>query len=159
MHRKSNYHNVVYLTNLAETHSVICICFPVNHDFYGFNDLLKVANTLACLNLKFIRKKELNKYPCLLVNENSLFTQRISQYKHLVDQFNTLNSMPNVKTKISEICAIIENDTLVVNAVSSASNPIKKYPTTNFNQFNNISENESNVTNKIDSYSIWAILL
>lgn len=157
MHRKSNYHNVVYLTNLAETHSVICICFPINHDFYGFTDLLKVSNTLACLNLKYIRKKELNKYPCLLVNENSLFTQRISQYKFLADQFNTLNSMPNVKTKISEICAKIENDTLAVNAASSAPNPLKKYPSTT--NFSNMSVNESNVTNEIDFYSIWAIII
>lgn len=121
---------------------------------------MKFSNTLACLNLKYIRKKESNKYPCLLVNENSIFTQRISQYKFLADQFNSLNSIPNVKTKINEICAKLENDTLVVNSAPLVPNPMKKHPsTTNFNSLNNMSANESDVMNlkKKTLYSICIV--
>ena len=116
----------------------------LSKSFFGFTDILKISNTLACLNLKYISKKEANKYPCLLVNENSVFTQRVSHCKFLADQFNSLNTTPNMKAKIGEICTKIENDTLVVNV--SAPNTLKKYPSsTSSSNLNAIALNESKV--------------
>ncbi len=59
---------------------------------YGFKDLFKYSTVIICINLKYTKKKELNKYPCLFANESSLFTQRISPYKYLLNQYNHLSS-------------------------------------------------------------------
>lgn len=60
---------------------------------YGFKDLFKYSNVVICINLKYTKKKELNKYPCLFANESSFFTQRINSYKYLSNQYNHLANL------------------------------------------------------------------
>lgn len=105
------YHNIVYFSNLDESNSIICVCFPKNSEvtnlninqfkiktkffmysqqFYGYKDIFKYSNLIAMVNLKPMNKKEAWKYPCVLANENSIFTQQINSYKFLTSTYNKL---------------------------------------------------------------------
>ena len=95
--------------------------------------MLKYSNTIACLNLKFIRKKENNKYPCLLATENSVFTQKLSIYKFLTDPFNLLNNLLN-KPETNCLKKMLQNlqDDLI-NPISSAVSSSMNKPIINLN--------------------------
>jgi hypothetical protein len=73
------------------------------------------------LNLKFIKKKENNKYPCLLATENSVFTQKINVCKFLANQFNTLNNLLNKPetNNLSLILKSFENEKSVPTTINS----------------------------------------
>ena len=57
--------------------------------------MFKFGNVLACLNLKYLKKKELLKYPCLTATELSIFTQKIKQYKFFMTQYEFLSNLNN----------------------------------------------------------------
>jgi hypothetical protein len=71
---------------------------------YGFKDLFKYSNVIICINLKYTKKKELSRYPCLFANESSLFTQRINAYKYLSTQYNHLSSLAS-----NQVCIFTVN--------------------------------------------------
>ena len=67
--------------------------------YHGFKDILKMANNVACLNLKFSRRLEKSKYPCLMASEMSVFTQKIAAYKHLSVPYGLIDD--KVKSLVS----------------------------------------------------------
>ncbi|RNA03042.1 breast cancer type 2 susceptibility [Brachionus plicatilis] len=105
-HSSNNFNNLVYLTDLSDTNSIICINFPKSSEFYGFKDVLKLHNCVACLNLRNIRKKENLKYPSLMATEITIFTQKINLYKHLADFYSSLSqklTKPESKQKLFDL--------------------------------------------------------
>lgn len=73
---------------------------------FGFKDILKLNEVVACLNIKFTLKKDNNKYPSLLASNQSIFTQRLAKYKHLqivFDQLKTLLKLNEQKEAISNL--------------------------------------------------------
>jgi hypothetical protein len=76
---------------------------------YGFKEVLKYSNVIACLNLKYIKaKREFQKYPSLLAAETSIFTQRINGHKHLTEQFTSLSYL------IADQVSIISNQNVTL---------------------------------------------
>ena len=106
--------------------------------------MLAYSNTIACLNLKFIRKKENNKYPCLLATENSIFTQKSSLYKYLTNEFNLLNktNSKNLACALEQIQDEIANSKLELNGVNSAKTVTSLNKTPNLTGFSKNSQNK-----------------
>ena len=90
IHLENAYQNIVYLTNLEEKSSVVCVSFTKTSDYFGFKEVLRVGSIVAALNLKFVRKLEKSKYPCLTATENSVFTQKVAAHKHLLSKSSSL---------------------------------------------------------------------
>ncbi|CAF0722989.1 unnamed protein product [Brachionus calyciflorus] len=151
-HSSNNYNTLVYLTNLSETNSIVCIGFPKGPELYGFKDVLKISNCVACLNLKFTRKKENLKYPYLISSEMSIFTQKVHALKFLSAQFTQLNELSNKqenKQRLSELAEEI-NQQPKLSSGSTYENPLNK--PSNFKL--NTSNTKNNDTKEIKLASI-----
>jgi hypothetical protein len=116
-HVPGPYQNLVFLTDLTNSNTIICVSFPKKSEvifkisisavkifiknyiflkFFGYENLFKNSNVIACLNLRYSRKKELLKYPCLMATEMSVFTQKIkNSLKFLLSKYTSLSELAN----------------------------------------------------------------
>ncbi len=100
---------------------------------------------MTCLNLKNIKKKELNRYPCLLANESTLITQRLAHMKCLTSQFNMLiNNKANTKEKLAEINSKIDSNTIPIKLCISTSTTAYKNNNNSYLTNKNVSIKEVN---------------
>jgi hypothetical protein len=87
---------------------------------FGFKDILKLNEVVACLNIKFTLKKDNNKYPSLLASNQSIFTQKIAKYKHIQVIFDQLNKLLK-SSEQKEAIAYLANELSLNTTFSSPS--------------------------------------
>jgi hypothetical protein len=82
----------------------------------------------------------MNRYPCLLANENTLITQRVTQLKFLTAQFNQLaNNKINTKKMLAEIISQIDSNVIPIkfsiptNTTNISTNNNNNHTCVNFN--------------------------
>ncbi len=120
---------------------------------FGYQELFKFSNLIGCLNLRIIKKKEHSKYPCLQAIETSFFTQRITSYKFLIEQYNLLlekSKSKNLNEILSNLEEEIAEKTMGLNrTINSTSSSAK-----NFN-LNNSCHNLNSKNENLVLFFFW----